>query len=120
MRWNISAWAIRNPAPPLLFCALLCLVGAFSFGQLPIMRYPNIDKPIVTVAISDTGVAPTELETQIILAGRLHYLPASDMKTFTDLSGSVGRLTHGLLRSLDPSTEPIPFHQSLQSPIPNP
>jgi four helix bundle protein len=45
-----------------------------------------------------------ELETQIILAERLQYIRPDDMKTFTDLSGSVGRLTHGLLRSLDSSS----------------
>jgi four helix bundle protein len=44
-----------------------------------------------------------ELETQMILADRFHYVCAEDMKAFVDLSGSVGRLTHGLLRSLDPS-----------------
>jgi multidrug efflux pump subunit AcrB len=65
MTWNVSAWSIRNPVPPLLLCVLFCAVGALSFQQLPIMRYPNIDKPIVSVTISDTGVAPTELETQV-------------------------------------------------------
>ena len=44
-----------------------------------------------------------ELETQLVLAERLRYIPRDDMKTFMDLSGSVGRLTHGLLRSLDSS-----------------
>jgi four helix bundle protein len=43
-----------------------------------------------------------ELETQMMLAERFHYLAAPDMKAFMDLSASVGRLTHGLLRSLDP------------------
>jgi multidrug efflux pump subunit AcrB len=65
MSLNVSAWAIRNPGPPILFCVLLLTVGMFSFGQLPIMRYPNIDKPVISVAITDSGVAPTELETQI-------------------------------------------------------
>ncbi len=60
--------------------------------------------PGYVARLIDALAEHAELETQIILAGRLHYLPASDMKTFTDLSGSVGRLTHGLLRSLDPST----------------
>jgi four helix bundle protein len=44
-----------------------------------------------------------ELETQLLLAERLHYINAGDMKKLMDLSGSVGRLTHGLLRSLDPT-----------------
>src|SRR5262245_43873967 len=43
-----------------------------------------------------------ELETQVLVAERLQYIGRDDMQAFMDLSGSVGRLTHGLLRSLDP------------------
>jgi four helix bundle protein len=42
-----------------------------------------------------------ELETQMLLADRFQYVGGDDLKAFMDLSGSVGRLTHGLLRSLD-------------------
>jgi len=43
------------------------------------------------------------LETQLMAGERLRYINVGDMKKLMDLSGSVGRLTHGLLRSLDPS-----------------
>jgi four helix bundle protein len=42
-----------------------------------------------------------ETETQVILATRRGYGRESDSENFARLSATVGRLTHGLLRSLD-------------------
>jgi hydrophobe/amphiphile efflux-1 (HAE1) family protein len=65
MNANFSAWSIRNPVPPVLLFIVLCALGWMSFTKLPITRFPNIDIPVVLVSISDPGVAPSELETQI-------------------------------------------------------
>ena len=62
---NVSAWAIRNPVPPLLLFTVLMALGIFSFRQLPITRFPNIDVPVVQVLITQAGAAPSELETQV-------------------------------------------------------
>jgi four helix bundle protein len=59
--------------------------------------------PGYVARLIDALAEHAELETQILLADRLHYIAAADMKKVMDLSGSVGRLIHGLLRSLDPS-----------------
>jgi four helix bundle protein len=40
-----------------------------------------------------------EAETQIILAGRFDYLTDEAVKELLDLSGDVGRLNNGLIRS---------------------
>ena len=64
-RLNVSAWAIRNPVPPLLIFVVLIALGVFSFRQLPVSRFPNIDVPLVQVQITQAGAAPTELETQV-------------------------------------------------------
>ena len=45
MNWNFSAWAIRNPIPPILLFIVLCVLGVMSFMTLPITRFPNIDVP---------------------------------------------------------------------------
>lgn len=42
-----------------------------------------------------------ELETQDILAARRRFVPEDLNKKFWELSGSVGRLAHGLERSLE-------------------
>ncbi|WP_182421982.1 efflux RND transporter permease subunit [Aureimonas sp. ME7] len=65
MNWNISAWAIRNPVPPLLLFFVLVALGIVSFMTLPITRFPNIDVPVVSVTVIEQGTAPSEIETQV-------------------------------------------------------
>ncbi len=62
---NFSAWSIRNPLPAVLLFFVLCALGVMSFFKLPITRFPNIDLPLVSITVTDPGVAPSELETQI-------------------------------------------------------
>ncbi len=62
---NISAWAIRKPIPSLVLFLVLIVLGLISFQSLPITRFPNIDIPIVTVDVKQSGAAPIELETQV-------------------------------------------------------
>lgn len=64
-RSNISAWAIRQPIPSLLLFVILLVVGISAFKGLPITRMPNIDVPIISVSITQSGAAPAELETQV-------------------------------------------------------
>ncbi len=65
MNWNISAWSIRRPVPSLVLFMVLITLGYFSFKQLPITRFPNIDVPIVKVQVTQAGAAPSELEVQV-------------------------------------------------------
>ena len=51
--------------------------------------------------VIDALAEHAELETQIILGGRLRYLDQKQLKKFEQLSGSVGRLMHGLEGSLE-------------------
>lgn len=62
---NFSAWAIRNPIAPILAFVMLMVLGWQSFNSLPITRFPNIDVPLVSVVITQSGAAPAEMETQI-------------------------------------------------------
>ena len=65
MNWNISAWSIRNPVPSILLFVILVALGMFSFSRLPITRFPNVDIPIITISVTQSGAAPSELETQV-------------------------------------------------------
>ena len=65
MRINFSAWAIRNPVPPILLFAVLLLLGVISFMRLPVTKFPNIDVPVVLISVSQGGATPAELETQV-------------------------------------------------------
>ncbi len=62
---NFSAWSIRNPIAPLLAFALLLFLGLQSFFSLPITRFPNIDVPVVSIFVAQSGAAPAEMEKQV-------------------------------------------------------
>ena len=62
---NFSAWSIRNPVAPLLGFFLLLVIGIQSFYALPITRFPNIDVPLVSVVVQQSGASPVELESQV-------------------------------------------------------
>ncbi len=65
MRMNISAWAIRQPIPSLVLFLILMILGLMAFRSLPVERFPNIDIPLVSVTITQSGASPSELETQV-------------------------------------------------------
>ena len=65
MRLNVSAWSIRKPIPAIVGFCVLMLLGLFSFRELPVTKFPNIDIPIVQVLITQSGAAPSELEAQV-------------------------------------------------------
>ena len=62
---NISGWSIRKPVPSIVLFAVLMLLGVLSFRSLPVTRFPNIDVPVISVTITQSGAAPAELETQV-------------------------------------------------------
>ena len=62
---NISAWAIRNPVPPIVFFIALTIAGMLSFARMSVTQNPDIDFPGASISISQPGAAPTELETQV-------------------------------------------------------
>ena len=70
MALNISAWSIRHPLPPLILGAAIVTLGYINFTKLPITRMPNVDVPIVNVAITQFGASPAELEIASHKEGR--------------------------------------------------
>ncbi|MBX9721982.1 MAG: efflux RND transporter permease subunit, partial [Candidatus Obscuribacterales bacterium] len=65
MNWNISAWCIRNPVPPIVLFLLLTFSGVAAMFTLGVEAEPNIDLPAVSVYVNQNGAAPPEMETQI-------------------------------------------------------
>src|SRR5437868_12516107 len=65
MALNISAWSIRNPLPSVVFSIILLVLGWVSFTKLAITRLPSADIPVISVAVSQFGAAPAELESQV-------------------------------------------------------
>ena len=65
MALNISAWSIRNPLPSVVFSIILLVLGWVSFTKLAVTRLPSADIPVISVAVSQFGAAPAELEFQV-------------------------------------------------------
>src|SRR5471032_1389619 len=65
MALNISAWSIRNPLPSVVFSIILLALGWLSFTKLAVTRLPSADIPVISVAVSQFGAAPAELESQV-------------------------------------------------------
>ncbi|MEH6952083.1 efflux RND transporter permease subunit [Nitrobacter sp. NHB1] len=65
MALNVSAWSIRHPLPSVLFSIILLALGWVSFTKLAITRLPSADIPVISVAVSQFGAAPAELEAQV-------------------------------------------------------
>ena len=63
MRLNISAWSIRRPVPAIVLFSVLTLLGLISFMTMPVTRFPNIDIPLISITVVQSGAAPAELES---------------------------------------------------------
>ncbi len=62
---NISAWSIRQPIPALVLFVVLCALGVFTFLNMTVTRFPNIDVPVIAISVTQSGAAPSELESQV-------------------------------------------------------
>ena len=62
---NFVTWSIRNPIPVIVLFILLTISGLWSFGRLPIQDLPDVERPTVRVELSQPGVTPTQLETEV-------------------------------------------------------
>jgi HAE1 family hydrophobic/amphiphilic exporter-1 len=63
--FQISSWSIRNPVPVTVLFLALMLAGILAYGQVPIKNFPDVSFPTVTVTVSQSGAAPSEMESQV-------------------------------------------------------
>ena len=62
---NISAWAIKNPIPPIVLFVALTIAGLSAYFQLPVNQIPNVEFGEISVTVTQAGASPSELETQV-------------------------------------------------------
>src|SRR5262245_25657283 len=65
MSWNISAWAIKNPIPPIVLILALMFGGLTAYFRLPINQLPNVDFGGFIVSVAQPGASPADMEVQI-------------------------------------------------------
>jgi multidrug efflux pump subunit AcrB len=80
---NISAWAIKNPIPPIVLFVALTLAGFISFTRMDINQMPDISFPGASVTITQPGAAPTEMETQITRKVEAAVASVGNVKSIT-------------------------------------
>lgn len=88
---NFSAWAIRNPVPPILAFILLTLTGLMAFQRLDVQNFPDMDLPTIKISASLEGAAAAQLETEVArkIEDGLTGLDKLDSVTTTITDGSV-------------------------------
>lgn len=62
---NVSAWSIKNPLPACMLFVLLTLMGLYSFHEMRIQNFPDIDLPTVVVTTVLEGATPSQLENDV-------------------------------------------------------
>ena len=64
MQW-LAELCVKRPVFATVLILSLTVVGAFSFIQLGVDRYPKVDIPTVLVTTVQTGAAPEQIETEV-------------------------------------------------------
>jgi multidrug efflux pump subunit AcrB len=62
---NLATWSLRNPNAAILLFILLTFSGLWGFNKLRIQDMPDMVFPMVSIALSQPGVAPSQLETEV-------------------------------------------------------
>ena len=57
--------AIKNPVTTLLVFVAVMVIGIFSFVQLPVDQFPEMDPPYVMVMTTYPGASASEIETNV-------------------------------------------------------
>src|SRR6185369_14514101 len=56
---------IRRPVATIMFIGFLVVLGLFSYRQLAVDLYPNVDFPIVTITTTLSGASVEEMESSV-------------------------------------------------------
>src|ERR687885_1842051 len=64
MQW-LAALCVKRPVFASVLILTLTVVGAFSFTQLGVDRFPKVDFPTVVVTTIQPGAAPEQIETEV-------------------------------------------------------
>src|SRR5690554_2118673 len=62
---SLAAISVKRPVFASVLIISLTVVGAFSFLNLGVDRFPKVDFPTVVVTTTLPGAAPEEIETEI-------------------------------------------------------
>ncbi|HEY3332430.1 MAG TPA: efflux RND transporter permease subunit [Capsulimonadaceae bacterium] len=64
MQWLAELSVKRNIFAAVVIL-LLCVAGGYSYFQLGVDQFPNIDVPVITITTNMTGASPQEMDTAV-------------------------------------------------------
>src|SRR3954470_9812471 len=64
MQW-LAELCVKRPVFATVLILSLTVVGAFSFIQLGVDRYPKVDIPTILITTVQPGAAPEQIETEV-------------------------------------------------------
>ncbi len=64
MQW-LAELSVRRPVLACVLVLSLVVVGAFSYFQLGVDRFPKVEFPVVSITTRQAGAAPEDVETEI-------------------------------------------------------
>jgi HAE1 family hydrophobic/amphiphilic exporter-1 len=65
MQW-LAEICVRRPVFATVLVLSLVVIGAFSYVNLGVDRFPKVDFPFVTVIVREDGASPQEIETEVV------------------------------------------------------
>ncbi|MBX6364943.1 MAG: efflux RND transporter permease subunit [Gemmatimonadetes bacterium] len=83
---GLSGVAIRRPVFTAMVMLGLVVLGIFSFRQLPIDQFPNVDIPVVTVQTVYPGASPETVEREVTRRLEEAFNPVEGVKRITSVS----------------------------------
>src|ERR1700748_2744244 len=63
--FRVSTWGIKTPTPVALLFIALIIAGIGGYLTMPIKRFPEVSFPVISVSVTQSGAAPSEMETQV-------------------------------------------------------
>jgi multidrug efflux pump subunit AcrB len=57
---------IRNPYLIVVLCLVMMILGAVSVSDMPVDMFPAVNLPVVAAATFYSGMAPAQIETNIM------------------------------------------------------
>jgi len=64
MQWLAELSVKRNVFAAVIIL-ILCVTGAYSYFQLGVDQFPNIDIPVLTITTNMKGASPQEMDTAV-------------------------------------------------------
>src|SRR3954447_22293217 len=83
---SLSETSIKNPVFAWMLMAGLIVFGAISFTRMGISQLPDVDFPVVSVAVTYEGAAPEVMESDVVDAIEDAVMTVQGIRTISSFS----------------------------------